>query len=358
MVAFPNILAASFAGFYLALFLLLWALVLRGVSIEVSGHIADPLWRTAWHFIFVGSNVLLAILIGAALGNVLRGVPLKADGKFALAFFTNFSPRGNVGILDWFTMSVAVFILITLAAHGATALVMKTDGPVQDRSRKIAGMLWKIVLVLLIIITIESCVGATRTISLECCVKPFWLAGADLRRQWDNQRLYGSTVQPRIAWRHRFRRIRCRTDDCRSRRGVSGHATFDSRSRRFLVGLSKCGHRSWAGYRAGLVAARTRFCHSLFFVHLPALLRQGEPKGGQSKSILAGSPTLEASWDSRTECQSAQQETGDTIPNRRRCDLGDHPEPNHHHGKTGGEPEIKCSEHHALRDEEQAGAGA
>src|SRR6266704_5567399 len=106
MVAFPNILAASFAGFYLALFLLLWALVLRGVSIEVSGHIADPLWRTAWHFIFVGSNLLLAILIGAALGNVLRGVPLKVDGKFALAFFTNFNPRGNVGILDWFTVSV------------------------------------------------------------------------------------------------------------------------------------------------------------------------------------------------------------------------------------------------------------
>ena len=102
-----------------------WALVLRGVSIEVSGHIADPLWRTAWHFIFVGSNLLLAILIGTALGNVLRGVPLKADGKFALAFFTNFSPRGNVGILDWFTVSVAVFMLITLAAHGATALVMK-----------------------------------------------------------------------------------------------------------------------------------------------------------------------------------------------------------------------------------------
>jgi cytochrome d ubiquinol oxidase subunit II len=156
MVAFPNILAASFAGFYLALFLLLWALVLRGISIEVSGHIADPLWRTAWHFIFVGSNLLLAILIGAALGNVLRGVPLKADGKFALAFFTNFSPRGNVGILDWFTVSVAVFMLITLAAHGATALVMKTDGPVQDRSRKIAGTLWKIVLALLLIITIES----------------------------------------------------------------------------------------------------------------------------------------------------------------------------------------------------------
>jgi cytochrome d ubiquinol oxidase subunit II len=156
MLAFPKILAASFAGFYLALFLLLWALVLRGISIEVSGHIADPLWRTAWHFIFVASNLLLAILIGAALGNVLRGVPLNADGKFALAFFTNFNPRGNVGILDWFTVSVAIFMLVTFAAHGATALVLKTEGLVHDRSRQIAGTLWKIVLSLLLIVTIES----------------------------------------------------------------------------------------------------------------------------------------------------------------------------------------------------------
>src|SRR5271163_3235174 len=59
MLAFPAILAASFAGFYLALFLLLWSLVLRGIAIEVSGHIADPLWRSGWHFIFVASNLLL-----------------------------------------------------------------------------------------------------------------------------------------------------------------------------------------------------------------------------------------------------------------------------------------------------------
>ena len=155
-VSFPTILAVSFAGFYLALFLLLWALVLRGVSIEVSGHIADPLWRTAWHSIFVASNVLLAILIGAALGNVVRGVPLDASGKFTLAFFTNFSPRGDVGILDWFTLSVAVFILVTFAAHGANALVLKTEGAVHDRSLQIARFLWKTVLALLAVITIES----------------------------------------------------------------------------------------------------------------------------------------------------------------------------------------------------------
>ncbi len=156
LLAFPKILATTFAGFYLALFLLLWCLVLRGISIELSGHISEPLWRTAWHFVFVVSNVLLAILIGAALGNVLRGVPLDANGQFALAFFTNFSPRNHVGILDWFTVSVAVFMLTTLAAHGANGLAQRTDGPVRTRSLQVAGVLWKIVLALLVIITAET----------------------------------------------------------------------------------------------------------------------------------------------------------------------------------------------------------
>ena len=63
--------------------MILASLPLRsGVSIEVSGHIEDPLWRTAWHFAFAASNVLLAVLIGAALGNVVRGVPLDASGDF------------------------------------------------------------------------------------------------------------------------------------------------------------------------------------------------------------------------------------------------------------------------------------
>ena len=156
LLAFPAILAASFAGFYLALMLLLWSLILRGISIEMSGQIADPLWRTAWHVCFVASNVLLAILIGATLGNILRGVPVGADGKFTLGFFTNFSPRGQVGILDWYTVSVALLILVTFAAHGATGLVKRTEGPVRVRSLRTAKCLWQLTLAILIIVTIET----------------------------------------------------------------------------------------------------------------------------------------------------------------------------------------------------------
>jgi len=90
---FPRLMASAFAGYYLALFLILWCLILRGISIEVGGHINDRLWQTYWDFIFVGSNFLLAILFGAAAGNVARGVPLNADGNFSMAFYGLQRPR-------------------------------------------------------------------------------------------------------------------------------------------------------------------------------------------------------------------------------------------------------------------------
>ena len=156
MLAFPKILAVSFAGFYLAFFLLLWCLILRGVSIEFSGHIADPMWRTAVHFVFVASNLLLAVLIGTALGNVVRGVPLDAKGQFALAFFTNFSPCGNVGILDWLPCRWRCSFSPPSRPTAPMVWCCRTEGPVHDRSLRVAGLLWKIVLGLLVVVTIES----------------------------------------------------------------------------------------------------------------------------------------------------------------------------------------------------------
>ncbi len=142
VAVFPRLMASAFAGYYLALFLILWGLILRGVSIEVGGHINDSLWQGFWDFVFVFSNFLLAILFGAAAGNVVRGVPLDANGNFSMAFFTNFSVRGYVGLLDWYTISVAIFAAVVLAAHGATYLTLKTEGPVHDRSAALAKYLW------------------------------------------------------------------------------------------------------------------------------------------------------------------------------------------------------------------------
>lgn len=158
LAVFPKLLASAFAGYYLALFLILWCLILRGMSLEVGGHINDRMWQDFWDFVFVLGNTLLAILFGAAAGNLARGVPLAADGTFSMAFFTDFSPWGHVGLLDWYTVSVAIFSAVILAAHGATYLTLKTTGPVHDRSERLAPLLWAGAAALLLVISIESAV--------------------------------------------------------------------------------------------------------------------------------------------------------------------------------------------------------
>jgi len=153
---FPRLMASAFAGYYLALFLILWCLILRGISIEVGGHINDRLWQGYWNFNFVLSNFLLAILFGAAAGNVARGVPIDAQGNFSMAFFTDFNVRGHVGLLDWYTVSIAILATVMLAAHGATYLTLKTEGPVHDRCQKYAKYLWTACVPLLLVILVES----------------------------------------------------------------------------------------------------------------------------------------------------------------------------------------------------------
>jgi cytochrome d ubiquinol oxidase subunit II len=99
---------------------------------------------------------LLAILFGAAAGNVARGVPLNADGNFSMAFFTDFNVRGHVGLLDWYTVSIAILATVVLAAHGATYLTLKTEGPVHDRSEQFGKYLWIATVPLLFLILVES----------------------------------------------------------------------------------------------------------------------------------------------------------------------------------------------------------
>jgi len=173
---FPRLMASAFAGYYLALFLIVWCLILRGISIEVGGHINDRLWQTFWDFTFVVSNFLLAILFGAAAGNVARGVPLNADGNFSMAFFTDFNVRGHVGLLDWYTVSIAILAGVTLAAHGATYLTLKTEGPVQNRSQKYAKYLWIAVVPLGLAVLVESRI-VRPDLPGRAWSNPFWWLG-------------------------------------------------------------------------------------------------------------------------------------------------------------------------------------
>lgn len=144
-VAFPAVLATAFPAFYLAFFVVLWAFALRGVAIEVRGHWGEPLWRTAWDTVYCGASALLALLFGVALGNVVRGLPLgTATSALAMPFFTNFWPRGEVGILDVYTLTVGLLAVAALGSHGATLLALRTVGELRSRSlvaeRRLAGV--------------------------------------------------------------------------------------------------------------------------------------------------------------------------------------------------------------------------
>ncbi len=176
LAVFPKLLASAFAGYYLALFLILWCLILRGISLEVGGHIDDRMWQGFWDFVFVLANTLLAILFGAAAGNMARGVPVAADGTFSMAFFTDFTTCGYVGLLDWYTLSVALFATVALAAHGATYFTLKTQGAVHDRSARYARVLWAAAAPLMVVISFES--GVVRPDLLEHAMhNPGWWFG-------------------------------------------------------------------------------------------------------------------------------------------------------------------------------------
>jgi cytochrome d ubiquinol oxidase subunit II len=147
--AFPRAYAAAFSGLYLPLMMVLWLLVLRGLSIELRSKLDHPLWREGWDAVFAVASTVLALVLGVALGNVVRGVPLGADGYFHEDLFGG--PPGEPGAIDAYTSVVGVFALATLAAHGATFLVWKTTGPLQERSRAAARRAWIVAGVLAVI---------------------------------------------------------------------------------------------------------------------------------------------------------------------------------------------------------------
>ncbi len=164
---FPLLYASSFSGFYLPLMIVLWLLVLRGLSIELRGHIDNPMWGQFWDALFFLGSSLLAIFLGAAVGNVVRGVSLNAEGKFFAPLWTDFDPRGaEPGILDPYTILIGLLALTTLLVHGANFLAVKTEGPLQERARRASRLAWLALIALTVL-------GTTMT---------FWLRPAMLER--------------------------------------------------------------------------------------------------------------------------------------------------------------------------------
>lgn len=154
--AFPLLYASGFSGFYLPLMMVLWLLIIRGVALEFRSHVSAGVWTPFWDVGFSLASVLLAIFYGAALGNVVRGVPLDATGRFFEPLWTNLEPYGQTGILDWYTVLIGVAALATLALHGAAWLVYKTDGALRQRSLRTASLLWWVVALLTVLVTAAS----------------------------------------------------------------------------------------------------------------------------------------------------------------------------------------------------------
>jgi cytochrome d ubiquinol oxidase subunit II len=168
--SFPLLYASAFSGFYLPLIIVLWLLMGRGVAIELRSHLNNPLWASFWDGIFFLASTLLTIFFGAALANVVRGVPLNHTGYFFEPLWTNFDPRSPTpGILDWYTILVGVLACAALTMHGAAYLIGKTEGPVNARARAIIWRAWAATIVLLVPATVAT----------------FWLRSAMLTRFGD-----------------------------------------------------------------------------------------------------------------------------------------------------------------------------
>ena len=163
--AFPNVFASSFSGFYLPLMLMLWCLILRGIAIEFRSHMQHPAWTPVWDLTFGASSILLCILFGAAAGNVIRGVPLDKNGEFFLPLWTDFTGRGELGVLDWYTVLVALLALTALGMHGAAWVALKVPPPFGRHVNGFAKKLWPALVLLTSFATVATLV--VQPIALE-----------------------------------------------------------------------------------------------------------------------------------------------------------------------------------------------
>jgi cytochrome d ubiquinol oxidase subunit II len=154
--AFPALYASGFSGFYLPLMMVLWLLILRGIAIEFRNAVNSPVWIPFWDVVFCLASSLLAIFYGAALGNVVRGVPLDAHNRFFEPLWTNFRVGGETGVLDWYTVLIGLAAFLSLALHGALWVALKAEGAIHERALAVALRFWPLVAVFTVVITIAT----------------------------------------------------------------------------------------------------------------------------------------------------------------------------------------------------------
>ncbi len=145
--AFPLVYAVMFSSLYSALMLILFALILRGVSFEFRGKIDNAAWKKVWDTcIFIGSFVP-AFLFGVAFANIFKGIPFDGDGIYHGTLFTLLNPYGLLG---------GVFFVLLFLQHGALWLCIKSEGDLYERASATAGKIWPVLLIVAVIFLAAS----------------------------------------------------------------------------------------------------------------------------------------------------------------------------------------------------------
>ena len=138
--AFPLVYASLFSGFYLAMMLVLLVLILRTVAIEFRSKRESPRWRATWDWFFFGSSLGITVLLGVALGNVIRGVPLDRSGNMDI---------GLVDLLNPYSLAVGVTAVVMLSLHGGIFLTQKVEGDLLARVTALVPRLMAVFFVLM-----------------------------------------------------------------------------------------------------------------------------------------------------------------------------------------------------------------
>lgn len=169
--AFPKVYATVFSGFYLAMMLVLLSLILRAVSLEFRSKKDSPAWRNLWDSLFSLGSTLAAVLFGVAVGNLMRGIPIDADGNFIGTFF---------GLLNPFSILVGLLSLCMFTMQGATYLAVKTEGEQQKRAENWALRSYVAFIVLYLVAASWGAIEAKPVASRYFASPAAWLAAVPL----------------------------------------------------------------------------------------------------------------------------------------------------------------------------------
>jgi cytochrome d ubiquinol oxidase subunit II len=145
--SFPHVYATLFSGFYLALVLMLVALILRGVAFEYRSLRDDPTWRRRWDWAIFTGSLLPALLWGVAVGNLMRGFAIDADMNYF---------GGLLPLLNPFSLLGGVVFVALFITHGANFLALKTEGDIAEKAKKFGFRGWIAAVVLTVLFVVWS----------------------------------------------------------------------------------------------------------------------------------------------------------------------------------------------------------